>query len=622
MSSDAPASRRLLVVALLAAALLAGALGWTPTAAAQAEPAWTTYHRDAARSGNDPDASSPVTPSLAWQTVNLGAPIWSQPLVLGSRVYVATVANDVFALDAASGAIVWHANAGPPVPSGALPCGDITPTVGIVGTPVIDPANEVIYAVADVWNAATGEAHHVLKGYHLAGGEEALSTPIDRPGSDPRSVLQRAALNLDRGSVVVGFGGNDGDCGNYQGTVALAPESGGAPLYWHVPIAAPSKTGGAVWGPSGPAVDGEGHIYATTGNPNPPGGKEATSYDYSDSVVKLDGSSLSLIGWFEPPSWREDSNSDTDLGSAGAELLPGGLLFQAGKNGTGYLLDQAGLGPSAAPVYSATVCAGHASFGGDAYAAGVIYLPCTNGVQALAYDQAARTFKALWQGPADAVGPPIVSAGLVWSVATGGSKGGGTKLYGLDPASGVPRYTETLPRGVVDHFASPSAAGGRLFLATGSSVTAYQIAQSPQPLPAPGLVIVSPPTKPAGPVGHPAEVAIVQTSVLVGPSGRVVLKLRCRRQRGSCRGRITLRLAASPLAHASSVVIAAAGFNIEAGRVKAVTLRLTRAGRRLLAARRALRVQATILERGSTGKTEMVRATVTLRPRSGRPRRR
>ena len=48
-------------------------------------------------------------------------------------------------------------------------------------------------------------------------------------------------------------------------------------------------------------------------------------------------------------------------------------------------------------------------------------MPCTNGVQALAYNQAARTFTPLWQGPIDAFGPPIVSAGLVWDVAPAAS---------------------------------------------------------------------------------------------------------------------------------------------------------------------------------------------------------
>ncbi len=122
---------------------------------------------------------------------------------------------------------------------------------------------------------------------------------------------------------------------------------------------------------------------------------------------------------------------------------------------------------------------GEGSFGGDAYANGTIYVPCEDGVRALAYNQAARTFTELWHGPADATGPPIVSGGLVWVVSGEFLKGGGTKLYGLEPTTGAARYTETLPSPVIDHFASPSAAGGRVFVATGSSVTAYQIAQNP-----------------------------------------------------------------------------------------------------------------------------------------------
>src|SRR5205085_4036515 len=120
-----------------------------------------------------------------------------------------------------------------------------------------------------------------------------------------------------------------------------------------------------------------GNILASDGNPNPPAGEKAETYDYSDSVIELDAG-LGLIGHFAPPSWLTDSNSDTDLGSTGPQLLPGGLIFQGGKNGTGYLLDAGTLGEGAPPVFSSRICGGHGSFGGDSFAAGVIYIPCTN----------------------------------------------------------------------------------------------------------------------------------------------------------------------------------------------------------------------------------------------------
>ena len=460
------------------------------TPLAQAEPSWTTYHRDAQRSGDDPDATQPIEPVLAWQTGDLGAPIWSQPLVLGDRAYVATVGDVAYALEASTGKILWEKSLGTPVPAEDLPCGDVKPSVGVVGTPVIDPTKQTIYMVADTLNPK-GEIEHLLKGLSLTNGEEVVSRDVDPPGADPKALLQRTALNLDEGNVVFGYGGNDGDCSDYQGTVVAAPENGGQPRFWQYQPAPPSSAGGAVWAPAGPSVDAAGNVYATTGNPDPPAGEPAITFDDSDSVVKLDLAEdfvadpatelASPLGWFEPPNWEEESNNDLDLSSAAAELLPGGLLFQAGKDGVGYLIDEATMESGASAVYSHPVCKEHGgfpgSFGGDSFASGTIYIPCENGVQALAYSESAKTITPLWQGPEDAVGPPIVSAGLVWTVATGGFSGEGTKLYGLDPATGIPRYTEALPSPTIDHFASPSAAGGRLFVATGCSVTAYQVSQ-------------------------------------------------------------------------------------------------------------------------------------------------
>jgi hypothetical protein len=323
-------------------------------------------------------------------------------------------------------------------------------------------------------------------------------------------------------------------------------------------------------------------VYASTGNPNPPAGEKATTFDYSDSVVKLNPTedfvadprseaSPPLAG-FEPPTWEAESNSDLDLGSAAPEQLPGQMLFQAGKSGTGYVLDE----QTMTSVFSGPVCGPNAgfsgSFGGDSFAAGTLYIPCENGVQALAYSASEKEFTPLWQGPSDAVGPPIVSAGLVWSVATGGFHGGGTKLYGLDALTGIPRYTETLPSPVIDHFASPSAGGGRLFVATGCTVTAYQVAQVSQPSPgsggsevpcpsapesegeAPGEETKAPgqsgPTTQSGPNGLSLRAPNVKPPAASAPkllhahlysdaSGRVRVALRCV-SRSGCDGTISL----------------------------------------------------------------------------------
>jgi outer membrane protein assembly factor BamB len=542
-----------------ATAMLACLLTGVLSQVAQAEPMWTTYHRDAQRSGYDPDATQPIPPVFAWRTVDLGAPIWNQPLVLGERVYVATVGDRVYALEASTGKVVWEKSVGTPVPSSKLPCGDVEPTVGVVGTPVIDPSTQTLYLVADTWDAASEVARHFLVGLNLAGGEQVLRTAVDPPGADPKTLLQRTALNLDAGRVIFGFGGNDGDCSAYRGTVVAVPENGGAPMFWQYQPAEHVIGGGAVWGTSGPAVDQKGIVYAATGNPNPESGQTATKVDRSDNVVQLDlehsfvadpsKQASTPLGFFVPPTWLQDSNNDDDLGSAGPELLPGGLLFQAGKNGTGYLIDEATMLSGAKAVFEAKVCNGAGSFGGDAFAGGVIYLPCTDGVQALAYDSGKRTFTRLWQGPSDAVGPPIVSAGAVWTIATGGFRGGGTKLYGLDPITGTPRYTETLPTPVIDHFASPSAAGGRLLLATGSRVTVYQISQlSTGGSGAPGAGNPSTPPGTPGPGGaNPTKPAathlrarLLRRHLHASASGRVRVALRCAPNPAPCRGTVTL----------------------------------------------------------------------------------
>jgi hypothetical protein len=51
----------------------------------------------------------------------------------------------------------------------------------------------------------------------------------------------------------------------------------------------------------------------------------------------------------------------------------------------------------------------------------------------------------------------------------------------LDPHTGAASFSANL--GQFDHFASPSAAGGRLFVANGSQVTAFTIASPPPPSP-------------------------------------------------------------------------------------------------------------------------------------------
>jgi hypothetical protein len=253
----------------------------------------------------------------------------------------------------------------------------------------------------------------------------------------------------------------------------------------------------------------------------------------------------------------------------------------------------------------------------------VIYVACSNGVQALAYNQAARTFASIWKGPSDAAGPPIVSAGLVWVVATHGSTPGG-KLYGLDPATGAPRYTETLPSAAIDHFASPSAAGGRLFLASGSTVSAYLIAvpppgSPPAPSPPVTLPMLAGSTHPAAPMAR-----LLGTVLTVSRSGWLKLRVRCPSGVRICRGTLVLRTVRAVIASAGSrarvgrrraavLTLASGTFRVAGGHVATVSLRMGPRARRLLLRKHVLHARATVTMRSETGTLQSSRTAVTLR---------
>jgi hypothetical protein len=70
----------------------------------------------------------------------------------------------------------------------------------------------------------------------------------------------------------------------------------------------------------------------------------------------------------------------------------------------------------------------------------------------------------------------MIAGGLVW-----GTDYASGSLYGLDLTSGAPRSQFPIPENGsdVNHFASPSAGGGRLFVASGDQVTAFTVAQPP-----------------------------------------------------------------------------------------------------------------------------------------------
>jgi outer membrane protein assembly factor BamB len=448
------------LVAAFAVLLLLGAAGCSSsnsssttgasTAASTTTPAptaaWPTYHRDLSRTGFDPTSPALGQVRHTW-TRQLDGQVYAEPLVAGGRVIAATEGDSLYALDVRTGAVHWRAQLGTPVDGSTLPCGNINPS-GITGTPAIDNAHGTVYAVGFL-----RPAHHVLFAVDLATGHVGWSRAIDPPGADPTVHQQRAALAVSHGRVYVAYGGLNGDCGNYHGWVVSAPTTGpsGALQSFQVP----TQREGAIWAPSGPAVDAGGNLFVSTGN-----GSSTSSFDFGNSVIRL-SPSLRRTAYWAPRNVTTLNANDTDLGSTGPVLLPGGRAFIIGKEGIGYLLDAARLGGIGGQLASRQVCGG--AFGGSAYASGAVYVPCTDGLAALRVGGTSLT--QAWRGPSFRAGPPIVAGGAVWTVDLDGGV-----LYALDASSGRVRFQTGIDSPA--QFTTPTAAGQWIYVGGGNRVLA------------------------------------------------------------------------------------------------------------------------------------------------------
>jgi outer membrane protein assembly factor BamB len=403
---------------------------------------WPTYHANLARTGVDTSSTALEQVRRTW-TRQVDAPVYGEPLAVGSRVYVATENNTVYALSASNGKVAWRRHLGRPVDGSTLPCGNILPTTGITGTPAISGGS--LYVVAFL-----SGYRHVLFGLSLAKGKVEMRHGVDAPGSDPRVHQQRSALSASKGRVYVPYGGLAGDCGPYKGRV-VSVKAHGKPKKRTFTVGVNRE--GGIWAPSGAGVNKAGDLFVATGN------GDSSQFDYGNSVLEL-SSKLKQIGFFRVSNGGENNLSDTDLGSTGPTLVGGNRLFVIGKDGVGLLLSTTNLGGIGGQLHSQKICSG--GYGGMAYRAPFIYVPCTDGLVALVLS--GNTFSVAWKVGSSA-GAPIVSGGAVWTIDQGG------KLHAYAPDSGT--ELGSFDVGSVTHFPSPAAGGGRLFAPANNQVVAF-----------------------------------------------------------------------------------------------------------------------------------------------------
>lgn len=485
-SGAAAGAATLVGVVVLVSSALATGVDLVPAAASgSADPnAWTVYHGDAAGHGVSPAAVSVDTSRPAWTSPALGGPLYGEPLVAGGRVYVATEDDRVDALSAATGTVLWSTKVGTAVPASSLACGNIQPTVGITGTPVIDQDGGEIFVVAEAM--VNGSPTHQLVGLNTASGRIELAQRVDPPGALASALLQRTGLTLDGGRVVFGFGGNYGDCSTYRGWLVSVGEAGGTPRDFAVD-AGPGQSRGAIWmGGGAPAVDAQGNIWVSAGNGSVVSSRQA--YDNSDSVLEL-SPALQLLQFFAPSGWAADNAADRDLSMEPA-LLADGQVVVAGKSRIAYALDGArlgGIGGQQAAL--ASVCPDDVD-GGGAVLGNVVYLPCTAGVVALRVSKSPPTIGKAWSSTAGG-GPPIVAGGLVWTLGTDGA------LSGLDPATGAVRQ-QAMVGPSDNHFPTPALGDGLLLVPSGNKVVAFGTHPNQAAAPTTAAPTTRPPPRPAG----------------------------------------------------------------------------------------------------------------------------
>ena len=413
--------------------------------------------------------------------------VYAQPLVIAgprAMLIVATESNQVSALDAATGAVLWRKTLGAPVPLSQLECGNIDP-LGITGTPVADPSSRTVYL-----DAMTAGPRHLVFALSLDDGSTRPGWPVDVAariaGFNSAFQNQRGALALLTGTLFVPYGGHYGDCGDYHGTILA------------IPVAAPQTAfswrtraqGGAVWAPSGISSDGT-SIFAATGNTF-----GATSWADGEAVFRFaPAAPLTAADQFYPSNWKNLDDGDVDLGGSGALLVhvpgatPADLAVALGKDGKAYLLDRNHLGGIGGQIFSASVSSSAIITAPAAYRTpSATYIAfhgapaggCSGDLTALrisATTPPAATFA--WCANQNGRGSPIAtttdgqSEPLVWAVGSEDDN----RLRAFDGDTGAVVFGgggSAEAMGTVRRFQSPVISGGRVYVAGDGRVYAFR----------------------------------------------------------------------------------------------------------------------------------------------------
>ena len=142
-----------------------------------------------------------------------------------------------------------------------------------------------------------------------------------------------------------------------------------------------------------------------------------------------------------------------------------GQVVLAGKSRIVYLLDGAALGGIGKQEASLSDACSDDIDGGVAVEGTTVFLPCVSGTIAVSASANPAALHMLWHSSLGG-GPPIVAAGLVWTLGQDGI------LFGLNPSTGalVKQAQVGTP---ANHFSTPSIGEGLLLASSADRVVAF-----------------------------------------------------------------------------------------------------------------------------------------------------
>jgi hypothetical protein len=248
-------------------------------------------------------------------------------------VFVCTESNSVYAFDAdMAGVTYWHDKLGTPFTNTS--CGDLTPIIGITGTPVIELKSGTLYVDTKL---AAGPAHQ-LHALDITSGSEKFGGPVTVATTNFSASIehQRPGLLLLSNVVYLGFGSHC-DLGSYHGFL-LGYNATNLALLYHLNVT-PTGSQGSIWsGGMAPAVDTNGNIYVMTSN-----GSFDGVNNYSMCMLKL-SPSLAVEDYAVPGNWSSLSGADLDYGCGGPVLVPPHYVVGIGKDTNLFLADMNNMG--------------------------------------------------------------------------------------------------------------------------------------------------------------------------------------------------------------------------------------------------------------------------------------